>query len=295
MKQRIIISIIGTVTMIITSVLGYNINKNVNVSEKENEIKNLDVNQTQIDSYKAVEEIANEIKKAEESQDQTEIGKEEENAKNEITTKGNQEPKTTNQVSKQVTLAEETENKTTTKNQNQETSTSNQTQADSNEITSNNDEECEWQENFLDDENEKITKFTIYEENFKGIIFGGYCTRYNYVEVDLEKNIATLKEHVDLFDNTEEEDYDSVINVKKISSSNARTLEDLYYQHSEINPISSREYVEKMIGIDEGWRSDDETWEEYNERITVYSINHNGQKLYIFGTNWVRMLSYLFE
>ena len=106
---------------------------------------------------------------------------------------------------------------------------------------------------------------------------------------------AILKEHVDILDNTEEDDYDYVINVKKLSDSEAKLLGDIYYQMVVIDPVSSSDFVRKMIGVDDGWDYENETWDEYKERITVYSTNYNGETLYIYGVDWIRMLSYLFE
>ena len=114
-------------------------------------------------------------------------------------------------------------------------------------------------------------------------------------EVDLVNKTATLKEHVDILDNTEEDDYDYVINVKKLSDSEAKLLGDIYYQMVVIDPVSSSDLVREMIGIDDGWDYENETWDEYKERITVYSTNYNGETLYIYGVDWIRMLSYLFE
>ena len=159
----------------------------------------------------------------------------------------------------------------------------------------NSEEECEYQENFSNTNEGNLNKFTLYEQNFDIPVSSGYSVRYKYVEVDLVNKTATLKEHVDILDNTEEDDYDYVINVKKLSDSEAKLLGDIYYQMVVIDPVSSSDLVREMIGIDDGWDYENETWDEYKERITVYSTNYNGETLYIYGVDWIRMLSYLFE
>ena len=162
-------------------------------------------------------------------------------------------------------------------------------------ITTHSEEECEYQENFSNTNEGNLNKFTLYEQNFDIPVSSGYSVRYKYVEADLVNKTATLKEHVDILDNTEEDDYDYVINVKKLSDSEAKLLGDIYYQMVVIDPVSSSDLVREMIGIDDGWDYENETWDEYKERITVYSTNYNGETLYIYGVDWIRMLSYLFE
>ena len=80
-----------------------------------------------------------------------------------------------------------------------------------------------------------------------------------------------------------------------MSDSEAKLLGDIYYQMVVIDPVSSSDLVREMIGIDDGWDYENETWDEYKERITVYSTNYNGETLYIYGVDWIKMLSYLFE
>ena len=159
----------------------------------------------------------------------------------------------------------------------------------------NSEEECEYQENFSNTNEGNLNKFTLYEQNLDIPVSSGYSVRYKYVEVDLVNKTAILKEHVDILDNTEEDDYDYVINEKKLSDSEAKLLGDIYYQMVVIDPVSSSDFVRKMIGVDDGWDYENETWDEYKERITVYSTNYNGETLYIYGVDWIRMLSYLFE
>ena len=254
MEQKIILSIVGTVVVVITSIFGANIKKDLN-EEKITE-------QNQI--------VATSSKKEE--------------LDNKIETKDNEEEKTVVKDNKKVE-EKPIENEECEYQENF---------SDAND-QENSEEECEYQENFSNTNEGNLNKFTLYEQNFDIPVSSGYSVRYKYVEVDLVNKTATLKEHVDILDNTEEDDYDYVINAKKLSDSEAKLLGDIYYQMVVIDPVSSSDLVREMIGIDDGWDYENETWDEYKERITVYSTNYNGETLYIYGVDWIRMLSYLFE
>ena len=254
MEQKIIFSIVGTVVVVITSIFGANIKKDLN-EEKITE-------QNQI--------VATSSKKEE--------------LDNKIETKDNEEEKTVVKDNKKIE-EKPIENEKCEYQENF---------SDAND-QENSEEECEYQENFSNTNEGNLNKFTLYEQNFDIPVSSGYSVRYKYVEVDLVNKTATLKEHVDILDNTEEDDYDYVINVKKLSDSEAKLLGDIYYQMVVIDPVSSSDLVREMIGIDDGWDYENETWDEYKERITVYSTNYNGETLYIYGVDWIRMLSYLFE
>ena len=254
MEQKIIFSIVGTVVVVITSIFGANVKKDLN------ERKITEQNQIVATSS------------------------EKEELDNKIETKDNEEEKTVVKDNKKV------EEKPI---ENEECEYQEKF-SDAND-QENSEEECEYQENFSNTNEGNLNKFTLYEQNFDIPVSSGYSVRYKYVEVDLVNKTATLKEHVDILDNTEEDDYDYVINAKKLSDSEAKLLGDIYYQMVVIDPVSSSDLVREMIGIDDGWDYENETWDEYKERITVYSTNYNGETLYIYGVDWIRMLSYLFE
>ena len=241
MEQKIIFSIVGTVVVVITSIFGANVKK--------------DLNEGKITEQNQIVATSNEVA----------TSSEKEELDNKIETKDNEEEKTVVKDNKKV------------------------------EEKPIENEECEYQENFSNTNEGNLNKFTLYEQNFDIPVSSGYSVRYKYVEADLVNKTATLKEHVDILDNTEEDDYDYVINVKKLSDSEAKLLGDIYYQMVVIDPVSSSDLVREMIGIDDGWDYENETWDEYKERITVYSTNYNGETLYIYGVDWIRMLSYLFE
>ena len=276
MEQKIIFSIVGTVVVVITSIFGANVKK--------------DLNEGKITEQNQIVATSNEVA----------TSSEKEELDNKIETKDNEEEKTVVKDNKKVDEKPieneecEYQENFTDDNVEEEECEYQENFSDAND-QENSEEECEYQENFSNTNEGNLNKFTLYEQNFDIPVSSGYSVRYKYVEVDLVNKIATLKEHVDILDNTEEDDYDYVINVKKLSDSEAKLLGDIYYQMVVIDPVSSSDLVREMIGIDDGWDYENETWDEYKERITVYSTNYNGETLYIYGVDWIRMLSYLFE
>lgn len=276
MGQKIIFSIVGTVVVVITSIFGANVKK--------------DLNEGKITEQNQIVATSNEVA----------TSSEKEELDNKIETKDNEEEKTVVKDNKKVEEKPieneecEYQENFTDDNVEEEECEYQENFSDAND-QENSEEECEYQENFSNTNEENLNKFTLYEQNFDIPVSSGYSVRYKYVEVDLVNKTATLKEHVDILDNTEEDDYDYVINVKKLSDSEAKLLGDIYYQMVVIDPVSSSDLVREMIGIDDGWDYENETWDEYKERITVYSTNYNGETLYIYGVDWIRMLSYLFE
>lgn len=276
MEQKIIFSIVGTVVVVITSIFGANVKK--------------DLNEGKITEQNQIVATSNEVA----------TSSEKEELDNKIETKDNEEEKTVVKDNKKVEEKPieneecEYQENFTDDNVEEEECEYQENFSDAND-QENSEEECEYQENFSNTNEENLNKFTLYEQNFDIPVSSGYSVRYKYVEVDLVNKTATLKEHVDILDNTEEDDYDYVINVKKLSDSEAKLLGDIYYQMVVIDPVSSSDLVREMIGIDDGWDYENETWDEYKERITVYSTNYNGETLYIYGVDWIRMLSYLFE
>lgn len=276
MEQKIIFSIVGTVVVVITSIFGANVKK--------------DLNEGKITEQNQIVATSNEVA----------TSSEKEELDNKIKTKDNEEEKTVVKDNKKVEEKPiengecEYQENFTDDNVEEEECEYQENFSDAND-QENSEEECEYQENFSNTNEGNLNKFTLYEQNFDIPVSSGYSVRYKYVEVDLVNKTATLKEHVDILDNTEEDDYDYVINVKKLSDSEAKLLGDIYYQMVVIDPVSSSDLVREMIGIDDGWDYENETWDEYKERITVYSTNYNGETLYIYGVDWIRMLSYLFE
>lgn len=276
MEQKIIFSIVGTVVVVITSIFRANVKK--------------DLNEGKITEQNQIVATSNEVA----------TSSEKEELDNKIETKDNEEEKTVVKDNKKVEEKPieneecEYQENFTDDNVEEEECEYQENFSDAND-QENSEEECEYQENFSNTNEGNLNKFTLYEQNFDIPVSSGYSVRYKYVEVDLVNKTATLKEHVDILDNTEEDDYDYVINVKKLSDSEAKLLGDIYYQMVVIDPVSSSDLVREMIGIDDGWDYENETWDEYKERITVYSTNYNGETLYIYGVDWIRMLSYLFE
>lgn len=276
MEQKIIFSIVGTVVVVITSIFGANVKK--------------DLNEGKITEQNQIVATSNEVA----------TSSEKEELDNKIETKDNEEEKTVVKDNKKVEEKSieneecEYQENFTDDNVEEEECEYQENFSDAND-QENSEEECEYQENFSNTNEGNLNKFTLYEQNFDIPVSSGYSVRYKYVEADLVNKTATLKEHVDILDNTEEDDYDYVINVKKLSDSEAKLLGDIYYQMVVIDPVSSSDLVREMIGIDDGWDYENETWDEYKERITVYSTNYNGETLYIYGVDWIRMLSYLFE
>lgn len=276
MEQKIIFSIVGTVVVVITSIFGANVKK--------------DLNEGKITEQNQIVATSNEVA----------TSSEKEELDNKIETKDNEEEKTVVKDNKKVEEKPieneecEYQENFTDDNVEEEKCEYQENFSDAND-QENSEEECEYQENFSNTNEGNLNKFTLYEQNFDIPVSSGYSVRYKYVEVDLVNKTAILKEHVDILDNTEEDDYDYVINVKKLSDSEAKLLGDIYYQMVVIDPVSSSDFVRKMIGVDDGWDYENETWDEYKERITVYSTNYNGETLYIYGVDWIRMLSYLFE
>lgn len=276
MEQKIIFSIVGTVVVVITSIFGANVKK--------------DLNEGKITEQNQIVATSNEVA----------TSSEKEELDNKIETKDNEEEKTVVKDNKKVEEKPieneecEYQENFTDDNVEEEECEYQENFSDAND-QENSEEECEYQENFSNTNEGNLNKFTLYEQNFDIPVSSGYSVRYKYVEVDLVNKTATLKEHVDILDNTEEDDYDYVINVKKLSDSEAKLLGDIYYQMVVIDPVSSSDLVREMIGIDDGWDYENETWDECKERITVYSTNYNGETLYIYGVDWIRMLSYLFE
>ncbi len=276
MEQKIIFSIVGTVVVVITSIFGANVKK--------------DLNEGKITEQNQIVATSNEVA----------TSSEKEELDNKIETKDNEEEKTVVKDNKKVEEKPieneecEYQENFTDDNVEEEECEYQENFSDAND-QENSEEECEYQENFSNTNEGNLNKFTLYEQNFDIPVSSGYSVRYKYVEVDLVNKTAILKEHVDILDNTEEDDYDYVINVKKLSDSEAKLLGDIYYQMVVIDPVSSSDFVRKMIGVDDGWDYENETWDEYQERITVYSTNYNGETLYIYGVDWIRMLSYLFE
>ena len=276
MEQKIIFSIVGTVVVVITSIFGANVKK--------------DLNEGKITEQNQIVATSNEVA----------TSSEKEELDNKIETKDNEEETTVVKDNKKVEEKPieneecEYQENFTDDNVEEEECEYQENFSDAND-QENSEEECEYQENFSNTNEGNLNKFTLYEQNFDIPVSSGYSVRYKYVEADLVNKTATLKEHVDILDNTEEDDYDYVINVKKLSDSEAELLGNIYYQMVVIDPVSSSDFVRKMIGIDDGWDYENETWDEYKERITVYSTNYNGETLYIYGVDWIRMLSYLFE
>ena len=276
MEQKLILSIVGTVVVVITSIFGANVKK--------------DLNEGKITEQNQIVATSNEVA----------TSSEKEELDNKIETKDNEEEKTVVKDNKKVEEKPieneecEYQENFTDDNVEEEECEYQENFSDAND-QENSEEECEYQENFSNTNEGNLNKFTLYEQNFDIPVSSGYSVRYKYVEADLVNKTATLKEHVDILDNTEEDDYDYVINVKKLSDSEAKLLGDIYYQMVVIDPVSSSDLVREMIGIDDGWDYENETWDEYKERITVYSTNYNGETLYIYGVDWIRMLSYLFE
>ena len=276
MEQKIIFSIVGTVVVVITSIFGANVKK--------------DLNEGKITEQNQIVATSNEVA----------TSSEKEELDNKIETKDNEEEKTVVKDNKKVEEKPieneecEYQENFTDDNVEEEECEYQENFSDAND-QENSEEECEYQENFSNTNEGNLNKFTLYEQNFDIPVSSGYSVRYKYVEADLVNKTATLKEHVDILDNTEEDDYDYVINVKKLSDSEAKLLGDIYYQMVVIDPVSSSDLVREMIGIDDGWDYENETWDEYKERITVYSTNYNGETLYIYGVDWIRMLSNLFE
>lgn len=276
MEQKIIFSIVGTVVVVITSIFGANVKK--------------DLNEGKITEQNQIVATSNEVA----------TSSEKEELDNKIETKDNEEEKTVVKDNKKVEEKPieneecEYQENFTDDNVEEEECEYQENFSDAND-QENSEEECEYQENFSNTNEGNLNKFTLYEQNFDIPVSSGYSVRYKYVEADLVNKTATLKEHVDILDNTEEDDYDYVINVKKLSDNEAKLLGDIYYQMVVIDPVSSSDLVREMIGIDDGWDYENETWDEYKERITVYSTNYNGETLYIYGVDWIRMLSYLFE
>lgn len=276
MEQKIIFSIVGTVVVVITSIFGANVKK--------------DLNEGKITEQNQIVATSNEVA----------TSSEKEELDNKIETKDNEEEKTVVKDNKKVEEKPieneecEYQENFTDDNVEEEECEYQENFSDAND-QENSEEECEYQENFSNTNEGNLNKFTLYEQNFDIPVSSGYSVRYKYVEVDLVNKTAILKEHVDILDNTEEDDYDYVINAKKLSDSEAKLLGDIYYQMVVIDPVSSSDLVREMIGIDDGWDYENETWDEYKERITVYSTNYNGETLYIYGVDWIRMLSYLFE
>lgn len=276
MEQKIIFSIVGTVVVVITSIFGANVKK--------------DLNEGKITEQNQIVATSNEVA----------TSSEKEELDNKIETKDNEEEKTVVKDNKKVEEKPieneecEYQENFTDDNVEEEECEYQENFSDAND-QENSEEECEYQENFSNTNEGNLNKFTLYEQNFDIPVSSGYSVRYKYVEADLVNKTATLKEHVDILDNTEEDDYDYVINVKKLSDSEAKLLGDIYYQMVVIDPVSSSDLVREMIGIGDGWDYENETWDEYKERITVYSTNYNGETLYIYGVDWIRMLSYLFE
>lgn len=276
MEQKIIFSIVGTVVVVITSIFGANVKK--------------DLNEEKITEQNQIVATSNEVV----------TSSEKEELDNKIETKDNEEEKTVVKDNKKVEEKPieneecEYQENFTDDNVEEEECEYQENFSDAND-QENSEEECEYQENFSNTNEGNLNKFTLYEQNFDIPVSSGYSVRYKYVEADLVNKTATLKEHVDILDNTEEDDYDYVINVKKLSDSEAKLLGDIYYQMVVIDPVSSSDLVREMIGIDDGWDYENETWDEYKERITVYSTNYNGETLYIYGVDWIKMLSYLFE
>ena len=276
MEQKIIFSIVGTVVVVITSIFGANVKK--------------DLNEGKITEQNQIVATSNEVA----------TSSEKEELDNKIETKDNEEEKTVVKDNKKVEEKPieneecEYQENFTDDNVEEEECEYQENFSDAND-QENSEKECEYQENFSNTNEGNLNKFTLYEQNFDIPVSSGYSVRYKYVEADLVNKTATLKEHVDILDNTEEDDYDYVINVKKLSDSEAKLLGDIYYQMVVIDPVSSSDLVREMIGIDDGWDYENETWDEYKERITVYSTNYNGETLYIYGVDWIRMLSYLFE
>lgn len=276
MEQKIIFSIVGTVVVVITSIFGANVKK--------------DLNEGKITEQNQIVATSNEVA----------TSSEKEELDNKIETKDNEEEKTVVKDNKKVEEKPieneecEYQENFTDDNVEEEECEYQENFSDAND-QENSEEECEYQENFSNTNEGNLNKFTLYEQNFDIPVSSGYSVRYKYVEADLVNKTATLKEHVDILDNTEEDDYDYVINVKKLSDSEAKLLGDIYYQMVVIDPVSSSDLVREMIGIDDGWDYENETWDEYKERITVYSTNYNGETLYIYGVDWIKMLSYLFE
>lgn len=293
MKKKVIISIIGTVVVIATSILGYNIKKGFYKEENavQDQVASVSEKDKEINDKIESNEVENEVNEIEEKESvnnkvTNEMTKSKKNEKkNKNTNKKSEEKRTENKNNKDQ---EKSSNNVVVEEKYQDNSSNEYNQE-------NSEEECEYQENFSNENEDDLNKFTLYEIDLGIPVCSGYSVTTRYVDVDLYNKTATLKEHVNILDNSEEDDYDVVIKVRNLSDSEAESLGAIYYQMVVINKESSSDFVKQMIGIDDGWDYDNETWEEYQERITVYSTSYKGEIYYIYGVNWIRILSYLFE
>lgn len=300
MKKKIIIGIAGIVVIVISSILGVNIKKNLSteknsiqdkvatVDSKEKNI-NEEVNGEKVEeklkvkkneSYEKQNENLNQQHKNDSQKEDTkkENQKKEDNVKN----------KTKKQDSKTISEKNKSNINNEIKNENNDSKSSNVTNDSKVTINENNKSE----EKTTEDD---VKKFNLYKCDFNQPVCSGYSIITRYVEIDIENRIATLIDHIDLLDNSEEEDYDEVVRVRHLSDSEAENLVNIYNQLVVNDSMTSIDFVKEMIGLDNGWDYNNETMDEYFERTTVYYTYYNGEESYIYGVNWIRMLSYLFE
>ena len=183
MEQKIIFSIVGTVVVVITSIFGANVKK--------------DLNEGKITEQNQIVATSNEVA----------TSSEKEELDNKIETKDNEEEKTVVKDNKKVEGKPieneecEYQENFTDDNVEEEECEYQENFSDAND-QENSEEECEYQENFSNTNEGNLNKFTLYEQNFDIPVSSGYSVRYKYVEADLVNKTATLKEHFDILYNT---------------------------------------------------------------------------------------------
>ena len=300
MKKKIIIGIAGIVVIVISSILGVNIKKNLSTEKNsiQDKVATVDSKEKKINEEVNGEKVEEklEVKKNESYEKQNEnLNQQHKNdSQKEDTKKENQkkEDNVKNKTKKQDSKTISEENKSNInneiKNENDDSKSSNVTNDSKVTINENNKSE----EKTTEDD---VKKFNLYKCDFNQPVCSGYSIITRYVEIDIENRIATLIDHIDLLDNSEEEDYDEVVRVRHLSDSEAENLVNIYNQLVVNDSMTSIDFVKEMIGLDKGWDYNNETMDEYFERITVYYTYYNGEESYIYGVNWIRMLSYLFE
>lgn len=300
MKKKIIIGIAGIVVIVISSILGVNIKKNLSTEKNsiQDKVATVDSKEKKINEEVNGEKVEEklEVKKNESYEKQNEnLNQQHKNdSQKEDTKKENQkkEDNVKNKTKKQDSKTISEENKSNInneiKNENDDSKSSNVTNDSKVTINENNKSE----EKTTEDD---VKKFNLYKCDFNQPVCSGYSIITRYVEIDIENRIATLIDHIDLLDNSEEEDYDEVVRVRHLSDSEAENLVNIYNQLVVNDSMTSIDFVKEMIGLDKGWDYNNETMDEYFERTTVYYTYYNGEESYIYGVNWIRMLSYLFE
>lgn len=300
MKKKIIIGIAGIVVIVISSILGVNIKKNLSTEKNsiQDKVATVDSKEKNINEEVNGEKVEEklEVKKNESYEKQNEnLNQQHKNdSQKEDTKKGNQKKednvknKTKKQDSKTISEKNKSNINNEIKNEDDDSKSSNVTNDSKVTINENNKSE----EKTTEDD---VKKFNLYKYDFNQPVCSGYSIIIRYVEIDIENRIATLIDHIDLLDNSEEEDYDEVVRVRHLSDSEAENLVNIYNQLVVNDSMTSIDFVKEMIGLDNGWDYNNETMDEYFERTTVYYTYYNGEESYIYGVNWIRMLSYLFE